>query len=155
VDYILGADTHERVREPLHGKFCKVTESGAFASFVGKLDLVFENGAIKEETYALLDVDPERYAEDEQMKTLVAAAREPYRDARAIRIPRSVALPAWPIPGVTTSPCTRSSLNTSLNTPLSRQPSKAAPSRPMRPQTCSLRWRERAIGSGERRELSN
>ena len=79
VDYILGADTHERIREPLQGTFCKVTEPGAFASFVGKLDLVIENGRIKEETYALLDVDPERYAEDEQMKTLVAAAREPYR----------------------------------------------------------------------------
>ena len=64
VDYILGADTHERVREPLQGKFCKVTEPGAFASFVGKLDLVVENGAIKEQTYALLDVDPERYPED-------------------------------------------------------------------------------------------
>jgi len=78
VDYILGADTHERIREPLQGKYCKVTEPGAFASFIGKLDLVVENGAIKEETYALLDVDPERYPEDEEMKTLVAAAREPY-----------------------------------------------------------------------------
>ncbi len=44
-----------------------------------KLDLVVETGEIKEQTYALLDVDPERYAEDEEMKTLVAAAREPYR----------------------------------------------------------------------------
>jgi S-sulfosulfanyl-L-cysteine sulfohydrolase len=79
VDYILGADTHERIREPLHGKYCKVTEPGAFASFVGKLDLVVEDGAIKEEQYALLDVDPERYAEDGEMKALVAAAREPYR----------------------------------------------------------------------------
>jgi S-sulfosulfanyl-L-cysteine sulfohydrolase len=79
VDYILGADTHERIREPLRGKYCKVTEPGAFASFVGKLDLVVEDGAIKDEQYTLLDVDPERYAEDKEMKTLVAAAREPYR----------------------------------------------------------------------------
>ena len=79
VDYILGADTHERIREPLQGKFCKVTEPGAFASFVGKLDLVIENGKIKEETYALLDVDPEQYAEDGEMKRMVAAAREPFR----------------------------------------------------------------------------
>jgi len=40
---------------------------------------VVEAGAIKEQTYELLDVDPERYGEDERMKTLVAAAREPYR----------------------------------------------------------------------------
>jgi 2',3'-cyclic-nucleotide 2'-phosphodiesterase (5'-nucleotidase family) len=79
VDYILGADTHERVREPLQGTFCKVTEPGAFASFVGRLDLVVEDGRIKDETYALIDVDPERYAEDAVMKTLVAAARAPYR----------------------------------------------------------------------------
>jgi len=79
VDYVLGADTHERIREPLRGKHCKVTEPGAFASFVGKLDLVVDNGTIKEEQYALLDVDPERYAEDDEMKAMVAAAREPYR----------------------------------------------------------------------------
>jgi 2',3'-cyclic-nucleotide 2'-phosphodiesterase (5'-nucleotidase family) len=38
-----------------------------------------ENGAIKEQTYALLDVDPERYGEDEEMKAMVAAASEPFR----------------------------------------------------------------------------
>jgi sulfur-oxidizing protein SoxB len=79
VDYILGGDTHERIREPLQGKFCKVTEPGAFASFVGKLDVVIENGRIVEENYALLDVDPERYPEDAEMKRLVSAARQPYR----------------------------------------------------------------------------
>jgi 2',3'-cyclic-nucleotide 2'-phosphodiesterase (5'-nucleotidase family) len=79
VDYILGADTHERIREPLQGKFCKVTEPGAFASFVGKLDLVIEDGKIKEETYVLLDVDPEQYPADGEMKRMVAAAREPFR----------------------------------------------------------------------------
>src|SRR5262249_14603356 len=79
VDYILGADTHERVREPLCGAFSKVTEPGAFGSFVGKLDLVVENGAICDEAYALLDVDSDRYPEDEAMKTLIFAARQPYR----------------------------------------------------------------------------
>ncbi len=80
VNYILGADTHERLREPLNGRFCKVTEPGAFASFVGKLDLVVENAEIKDAAYALLDVDPDRYGEDEQMKTMVAAARKPYEE---------------------------------------------------------------------------
>jgi len=80
VDYILGADTHERIREPLQGKFSKVTEPGAFASFIGKLDIVIENGKIKEETYQLLDVDPEKYREDEEMKTMVFNAKDPYKD---------------------------------------------------------------------------
>ncbi len=79
VDYILGGDTHERIREPIAGVFCKVTEPGAFGSFVGKLDLVVEAGAIREQTYELLDVDPEQYGEDPRMKMLVGAAREPYR----------------------------------------------------------------------------
>ena len=79
VDYILGADTHERIREPIAGAFCKVTEPGAFGSFVGKLDLVVEAGAIKEQTYELLDVDPERYGEDPRMKAMVAGARAPYQ----------------------------------------------------------------------------
>ncbi|MDH4057640.1 MAG: metallophosphoesterase, partial [Cyclobacteriaceae bacterium] len=47
VDYILGADTHERVREPIIGTQAKVTEPGAFGSFVAKLDFVVENGVIK------------------------------------------------------------------------------------------------------------
>jgi sulfur-oxidizing protein SoxB len=79
VDYILGADTHERIREPLQGKYTKVTEPGAFASFIGKLDIVIENGKIKDEVYELIDVDPEKYAEDEDMKCAVIRTKEPYK----------------------------------------------------------------------------
>lgn len=78
VDYILGADTHERVRTPLKGKYAKVTESGAFASFIGKLDIVIENGIIKEESYELIDVDPEKYAPDQEMLKLIEEVRAPY-----------------------------------------------------------------------------
>jgi sulfur-oxidizing protein SoxB len=78
VNYILGADTHERIRTPLQGKYSKVTEPGAFASFVGKLDIVIENGKIKDEVYELIDVDPEKYQEDEEMKHLVESVKKPY-----------------------------------------------------------------------------
>jgi sulfur-oxidizing protein SoxB len=78
VDYILGADTHERIREPLQGKYSKVTEPGAFASFVGKLDIVIENGKIKDEVYELIDVDPGKYPEDPEMKHLVESVKKPY-----------------------------------------------------------------------------
>jgi sulfur-oxidizing protein SoxB len=79
VDYVLGGDTHERTREPLQGRFARVTEPGAFGSFLGRLDLVLESGRIREESYRLLEVDPERYPEDGEMRTLVAAAKAPYR----------------------------------------------------------------------------
>jgi S-sulfosulfanyl-L-cysteine sulfohydrolase len=79
VDYILGADTHERVRTPIEGKNAKVTEPGAFGSFLAKLDIVVEDGVVKDQSYQLLDVDPDRYKEDDEMKSLVAKAREPFR----------------------------------------------------------------------------
>lgn len=78
-DYILGADTHERVRTPIQGKNAKVTEPGAFGSFVARLDLVLEGGEIKDQSYQLLDVDPEKYPEDEEMKALVKQARAPFQ----------------------------------------------------------------------------
>ena len=79
VDYIIGADTHERVRVPIQGVHAKVTEPGAFGSFIAKLDFVVEKGVVKDHTYQLLDVDPDRYKENEEMKALVKQAREPYR----------------------------------------------------------------------------
>jgi 2',3'-cyclic-nucleotide 2'-phosphodiesterase (5'-nucleotidase family) len=80
VDYILGADTHERVRKPISGKYAKVTEPGAFGSFVAKLDLIVENGKIKDTNYQLLDVDPEKYKPDPEMINLVDKARAPYKE---------------------------------------------------------------------------
>jgi 2',3'-cyclic-nucleotide 2'-phosphodiesterase (5'-nucleotidase family) len=58
VDIIMGADTHERVRVPIQGKYTKVIECGAFGSFLGKLDLTIENGKLINTNYQLLDVDP-------------------------------------------------------------------------------------------------
>ncbi len=79
VDYILGADTHERVRKPIDAKYAKVTEPGAFGSFISKLDIVIENGKIKDHNYQLIDVDPEIYKPDQEMLDLVLKAREPYK----------------------------------------------------------------------------
>ncbi len=79
VDYILGADTHERVRKPLQGKYCKVTEPGAFGSFISKLDIVIENGKIVDDNYELIEVDPDKYKEDKEMKGLIDKAREPFK----------------------------------------------------------------------------
>jgi 2',3'-cyclic-nucleotide 2'-phosphodiesterase (5'-nucleotidase family) len=78
VDYILGADTHERVRKPIDGKYTKVTEPGAFGSFVAKLDLIIEDGKFKDANYQLLDVDPAIYKPDPEMEALVKKSRAPY-----------------------------------------------------------------------------
>jgi S-sulfosulfanyl-L-cysteine sulfohydrolase len=78
-DFILGADTHERVRVPIEGKYCKVVECGAFGSFLGKLDIEVENGKIKSYQYQLLDVDPVKYAADKKLLSLIDKAATPFK----------------------------------------------------------------------------
>jgi len=56
VDYVFGADTHERIRQPLKGKYSQVTEPGSFASFIARLDIIVEDGKIKDEAYELMEV---------------------------------------------------------------------------------------------------
>lgn len=80
VDIIMGADTHERVRVPIQGKYTKVIECGAFGSFLGKLDLVIENGKLINTEYQLLDVDPAKYSSDKEMQVLVDKAYEPFKN---------------------------------------------------------------------------
>jgi len=78
-DYILGNDTHERVRKPIEGKYAKVTEPGAFGSFVGKLTLHFVDGILVGDDYELIDVDPERFPADKKIQALVDKAKAPYK----------------------------------------------------------------------------
>jgi S-sulfosulfanyl-L-cysteine sulfohydrolase len=78
-DFILGADTHERVRVPIEGKYSKVIECGAFGSFLGKLEVEVENGKMKSYQYDLLDVDPEKYPADAQLLAAIKKVEEPYQ----------------------------------------------------------------------------
>lgn len=78
-DFILGADTHERVRIPIEGKYCKVVECGAFGSFLGKLDVEVEHGKIKSYKYELLDVDPVKYPGDKKLQVQIDKASAPFK----------------------------------------------------------------------------
>ncbi|MCK0125626.1 bifunctional metallophosphatase/5'-nucleotidase [Gelidibacter sp. F2691] len=80
VDYILGNDTHERVRELIQGKYAKVTEPGAFGSFVGKLTLHFVDGKLVGDDYELMDVDPEVYEADATLQAIIDEEKAPYKD---------------------------------------------------------------------------
>lgn len=79
VDFILGADTHERLREPIAGKYARVIECGAFGSFLGKLDLFVEGGKLKDYRYQLLDVDPDKFKPDPAVERLIAETYRPFR----------------------------------------------------------------------------
>ncbi|MBK7888909.1 MAG: 5'-nucleotidase C-terminal domain-containing protein [Bacteroidetes bacterium] len=78
VDFILGADTHERVREPIQCKYTKVLECGAFGSFLGKLELILEKGVLVSYNYQLLDVDPEKYSPDPELQQLIEQVAAPF-----------------------------------------------------------------------------
>lgn len=79
-DYVLGNDTHERVRNFIQGKYAKVTEPGAFGSFVGKLTLNFVDGKLIGDDYELIDVDPEIYPADKVIQSLVDTEKAPYQE---------------------------------------------------------------------------
>lgn len=79
-DYILGNDTHERIRELIVGKYAKVAEPGGFGSFVGKLTLHFVDGKKVGDEYELIDVDPAVYPANESLKKIIDKAKEPYKD---------------------------------------------------------------------------
>ena len=78
VDYILGGDTHERVRKPIICKYAKVVEPGAFGSFVGKLKLRFNNGKMVGEAYNLDEVNVSQYKADKKMANLISQYEEPF-----------------------------------------------------------------------------
>ncbi|HMN15848.1 MAG TPA: metallophosphoesterase, partial [Bellilinea sp.] len=78
VDYILGGDTHERVRKPLKGKMCPVVEPGAFGSFIGKLDLSVSGKKVFRRRYQLLEVTEKETKPDEKVSTLIANAESSY-----------------------------------------------------------------------------
>lgn len=80
VDYILGGDTHERVRKPIEGKYAKVVEPGAFGSFVGKLQLSIENGKVIKDEYVLDEIDSKTYTADPALEKLIAAKEQPFSE---------------------------------------------------------------------------
>lgn len=80
VDYILGGDTHERVREPIQCKFAKVVEPGAFGSFIGQLDFKVVDGKIVGEEYALLEVDATKWKADPEVAALIKTQEAPFKE---------------------------------------------------------------------------
>lgn len=79
VDYILGGDTHERVREPIKCKYAKVVEPGAFGSFVGKLDLQFKNGKLVRDNYELVEIGADKYTPDEKISAIIKENEKPFQ----------------------------------------------------------------------------
>ncbi|NIK72582.1 2',3'-cyclic-nucleotide 2'-phosphodiesterase (5'-nucleotidase family) [Thermonema lapsum] len=78
VDYILGGDTHERVRKPIQGKYAKVVEPGAFGSFVGKLELKIQNGKVISDTYELVEINADKIEADKNILKIIKENESPF-----------------------------------------------------------------------------
>ncbi len=79
VDVLLSADTHERTYEPIVVGETWVVEAGAFASFLGVLDLTVWPDGRTEKAWSLRELRPELYPEDPAVKAVVDAALAPHR----------------------------------------------------------------------------
>lgn len=85
VDYILGGDTHERVRKPIQCKYSKVVEPGAFGSFVGKLNLTIQQGKVIKDDYQLVEISTAKFRPSKEIDALIKANEKPFeRDMYAV-----------------------------------------------------------------------
>lgn len=80
VNYILGGDTHERVRTPIQCKYAKVVEPGAFGSFIGKLDLTVQNGKVISDKYELIEVTTNKIKPDKNIQKLLEENEAVYKE---------------------------------------------------------------------------
>lgn len=80
VNYILGGDTHERVRKPIECKYAKVVEPGAFGSFIGKLDLTIKDGIVSKDNYSLLEVSPSKLKPDTKIEQVIKDNESIYKE---------------------------------------------------------------------------
>lgn len=80
VDYILGGDTHERVRKPIECKYAKVVEPGAFGSFVGKLTLTIQNRKVINDEYELDEITADKHKPSAAVSTLIKSNEKPFED---------------------------------------------------------------------------
>jgi sulfur-oxidizing protein SoxB len=78
VDYILGGDTHERVRKPIQCKYSKVVEPGAFGSFVGKLNLTIQNGKVIKDDYELVEITADKFNPSKEITGLIKNNEAPF-----------------------------------------------------------------------------
>ncbi|MCK9403651.1 MAG: bifunctional metallophosphatase/5'-nucleotidase [Chitinophagaceae bacterium] len=80
IDYILGGDTHERVRKPIECKYAKVVEPGAFGSFVGKLTLTIQNGKVVKDDYELDEVTADEHKPSKEITALIKSNEKPFEE---------------------------------------------------------------------------
>lgn len=80
VSYILGGDTHERVRVPILCKYAKVVEPGAFGSFIGNLELSIKNGVLIGDKYDLIEVKSNALKPNKEVLSIISENEHLYKE---------------------------------------------------------------------------
>lgn len=79
IDILLSGHTHNRLERPARTHGAVIIQSGCHGSFVGRLDLDVEAGAIARVAHRLIPID-ETIAPDAEMQAMVDAVLAPHRD---------------------------------------------------------------------------
>jgi len=79
VDVHLSADTHERTYEPIEEHGTWIVEPGAFGSFLGRLDLVVQDGRVIDRRWQLVELTADRFPEKPEVRAAIDQALAPLR----------------------------------------------------------------------------
>jgi sulfur-oxidizing protein SoxB len=79
-DIVLSGHTHERVYRPILVGNTIVVEPGSMGSFIGRLDVTLNDGAITDYSYKLIGVDETEFTENKEVKSLVEGVERPFRE---------------------------------------------------------------------------
>ena len=81
IDIVLSGHSHDRVQKPIVQNGTYIVQAGSSSSFIGRLDVEMENGAVSDIRYELVVVD-EQLGEDEEIKALVDGVLAGYEQER-------------------------------------------------------------------------
>jgi len=79
IDVILSGHSHDRIKLPLKVNDTLIIQAGSHGSFLGQLDLEWNNGKIVDYTYQLIPLYKHQFEEDQQTKELIEQAIQPYQ----------------------------------------------------------------------------
>jgi S-sulfosulfanyl-L-cysteine sulfohydrolase len=78
IDVLVSGHTHNRLHEPVWVGHTPIIQSGCHGSFVGRLDLAIEGGAVRDVSHRLMPIDTS-IAPDREMNALVEESLAPHR----------------------------------------------------------------------------
>ncbi len=81
IDIVLSGHSHDRVIEPIVINETHVVQAGSSSSFLGRLDITYEEDKVTDVQYELILVD-EQFEEDEEVKSIINSILELHKVER-------------------------------------------------------------------------